>query len=267
MTSRTAREERLVFGLGPAHHFPQIVSRTEDGARRAQDHDPRGAVRGDPLQCRPKFGQHGLGQRISPLGPIQRQPDHAGLGFHKQHFAYSNGNQPRRPRVGGGIFQLEYLDHLPTFVKGGPGDQSLHTARSSRTIARFLKHKTFEEKHDHIPFFDSFCDCPRFPCPREPPGKRRFPTGISWVERLVDADAGWKNLLGCASTAWRRQAARIEHAGIGDWSLAQQRMLEVKPGQIYELSGWVRVQGRGDATLCVTLRDAGDKVTDWVFAG
>jgi len=44
-------------------------------------------------------------------------------------------------------------------------------------------------------------------------------------------------------------------------------MLEVKPGQIYELSGWVRVQGRGDATLCVTLRDAGDKVTDWVFAG
>ena len=52
-----------------------------------------------------------------------------------------------------------------------------------------------------------------------------------------------------------------------DWSLAQQRSLEVKPGQIYELSGWVRVQGRGNTTLCVTLRDAGDKVTDWSFAG
>ena len=63
------------------------------------------------------------------------------------------------------------------------------------------------------------------------------------------------------------QAVRIEHPRRQDWSLAQQRSLEVKPGQIYELSGWVRVQGRGNTTLCVTLRDAGGKVIDWVFAG
>ena len=62
-------------------------------------------------------------------------------------------------------------------------------------------------------------------------------------------------------------AVRVEHVGKEDWSLAQQRSLEVQPGQIYELSGWVRVRGRGDTTLCVVLRDAADKVIDWSFAG
>jgi len=62
------------------------------------------------------------------------------------------------------------------------------------------------------------------------------------------------------------QSARIEHTGQRDWSLAQRQSLQVKPGQIYELSGWVRVEGKGDATLSVTLRDAGGNVTDWLFA-
>ena len=59
----------------------------------------------------------------------------------------------------------------------------------------------------------------------------------------------------------------FEYTGSEDWSLVQQRSLEVKPGQIYALGGWVRVTGQGDTTLCVTLRDASEKVTDWVFAG
>jgi hypothetical protein len=63
------------------------------------------------------------------------------------------------------------------------------------------------------------------------------------------------------------QAARIEHTGEHDWSLAQQRSLEVKPGQIYDLSGWVRLQGRGDTTLCAISRDTGGTVIDWAFAG
>ena len=90
---RTAREEGLIVGLGPARHFRQIVTRAEDGARRGQHHDPRGAIRGDPLKRRPEFGQHGLGERIAPLGPIQRQPDHPGLRFHKQHAAIVAGIQ------------------------------------------------------------------------------------------------------------------------------------------------------------------------------
>ena len=64
-----------------------------------------------------------------------------------------------------------------------------------------------------------------------------------------------------------RQAVRIEHTGKRDWSLAQATPLKVVPGQIYELTGWVRLEGEGNATLGVTLRDAGDQAIEWIFAG
>jgi hypothetical protein len=63
-----------------------------------------------------------------------------------------------------------------------------------------------------------------------------------------------------------RQAVRIEHAGERDWSLNQKRWVDVRPGQLFELTGWVKVAGDGDATLCVTLRDRKDSVLDWSFA-
>jgi hypothetical protein len=63
-----------------------------------------------------------------------------------------------------------------------------------------------------------------------------------------------------------KQAVRVEHSGKDDWSLHQQRQLPVEPLQVYELSGWIRVQGEGDAVLSVVLRAAGDRVTDWSFA-
>jgi hypothetical protein len=62
------------------------------------------------------------------------------------------------------------------------------------------------------------------------------------------------------------QAVRIEHTGKNDWSLSQQRWIDAKPGQIFELGGWVRVEGEGSATLCVTLRNEKQEVTDWSFA-
>jgi len=64
-----------------------------------------------------------------------------------------------------------------------------------------------------------------------------------------------------------RRSARIEHTGSQDWSFQQEKPCEVKPGQIYELSGWIRVQGEGNATLCVTLRDAEDRPVDWAYGG
>jgi hypothetical protein len=64
-----------------------------------------------------------------------------------------------------------------------------------------------------------------------------------------------------------RQSVRIEHTGARDWSLQQSDRREVKPGEIYELSGWVRVQGEGDATLGVVLRDPKDEVISWAFGG
>lgn len=62
-----------------------------------------------------------------------------------------------------------------------------------------------------------------------------------------------------------QRALRIEHSGSQDWSFQQTEPLAVKPGQIYELSGWLRVEGEGTATLCVTLRGAEDRVIDWAF--
>ena len=94
-----------------------------------------------------------------------------------------------------------------------------------------------------------------------------FEQGLAGWSDLWTRTPGGKLSLDPQQRHGGAQAARIEHTGSEDWSLAQQRSLEVKPGQIYALGGWVRVTGQGDTTLCVTLRDASEKVTDWVFAG
>ncbi len=61
------------------------------------------------------------------------------------------------------------------------------------------------------------------------------------------------------------QSAKVEHSGQQDWSFHQSGTISVEAGQIYELSGWVRVEGEGNTTLSVTLRDVDDKVIDWTF--
>lgn len=64
-----------------------------------------------------------------------------------------------------------------------------------------------------------------------------------------------------------KAAARIEHSSAQDWSLAQTKRLDVKPGEIYGLSGWFRTQGAGDVVLSVTLYDAKGQAIDWSFGG
>lgn len=61
------------------------------------------------------------------------------------------------------------------------------------------------------------------------------------------------------------QALRLTHSGQRDWSLAHALTLKVVPGEIYDLSGWVRVQGAGSATLGVVTRDAAGKTIDWAY--
>jgi hypothetical protein len=61
------------------------------------------------------------------------------------------------------------------------------------------------------------------------------------------------------------QALRIEHTGRLDWSLAHSLNLTVQPGEIYELSAWVRAQGAGSVTLGVVTRDAAGKTIDWAY--
>jgi len=86
-----------------------------------------------------------------------------------------------------------------------------------------------------------------------------------WVKLWSRAPEAGKATVDAAVFHGGKHAARIEHAGAQDWSLAQEQSLQVKPGQLYELRGWVRVQGLGDAVLCVVLRDAKGGAVNWAF--
>ena len=55
----------------------------------------------------------------------------------------------------------------------------------------------------------------------------------------------------------------VKHAGAEDWSFQQTSPIEVKPGEIYELSGRLRVEGAGTATLCAILYGVEKKVLRW----
>jgi hypothetical protein len=97
------------------------------------------------------------------------------------------------------------------------------------------------------------------------------------------ANGGFEQGLEGWSEAWSRTPAiraevdksvqhggagsvRIEHTGSEDWALGQQKRLAVEPGQIYDFRAWVRLRGKGRATLCVVLRDARGEVINWIYA-
>jgi hypothetical protein len=62
-------------------------------------------------------------------------------------------------------------------------------------------------------------------------------------------------------------AVRVEYPLAEDWSLSQARSLDVRPGEIYELTGWLRIEGEGSEALSVTLSGADRKVIDWSYGG
>lgn len=64
-----------------------------------------------------------------------------------------------------------------------------------------------------------------------------------------------------------RQALRVEHPGGDDWSVQQDATLPVVPGEIFELAGFLRVQGKGTASLCVILYDKDRNALSWTFGG
>ncbi|MBN2473289.1 MAG: carbohydrate binding domain-containing protein [Pirellulales bacterium] len=94
-----------------------------------------------------------------------------------------------------------------------------------------------------------------------------FEEGLSGWSEFWTRTPGGQVTLDAGLRHGGRQSARIEHTGTRDWSFQQQKPLQVVPGQIYELGGFVRLDGEGSATLCVTLRGAGDRVLDWSFGG
>ena len=62
-------------------------------------------------------------------------------------------------------------------------------------------------------------------------------------------------------------SARLEHRGEQDWSLEPGERLSVQPGDYFELEFWVRTEGAGSVTCCVSTWDREDKAVDWSYAG
>ena len=72
-----------------------------------------------------------------------------------------------------------------------------------------------------------------------------FEAGLAgWHELWTRAPKAGKAVLDTEVRRGGKQAVRIEHAGSRDWSLGQQQPLAVTPGQLYELRGWVRLEGK-----------------------
>jgi hypothetical protein len=95
-----------------------------------------------------------------------------------------------------------------------------------------------------------------------------FEKGLEGWQPFWARDAGTgKAALDTADRHGGAQAVRVEHVGEKDWSLAHGLQLAVKPGEILELSAWVRLQGTGSASLGVVTRDAAGKVLGWDHGG
>ena len=75
--------------------------------------------------------------------------------------------------------------------------------------------------------------------------------GSAGLDRTISHDGG--------------TSVRIEHRGEGDWSLQAAHVLNVKAGEVYEYSGWMRVEGKGRAEISVVLRDVAGEVISWSY--
>ncbi len=64
-----------------------------------------------------------------------------------------------------------------------------------------------------------------------------------------------------------RSAIRIEHTGEEDWSLTPRQRIDVSGGELFSLTGWIKVQGEGNAELCAITYQPGDQVSEWTYAG
>jgi len=65
-----------------------------------------------------------------------------------------------------------------------------------------------------------------------------------------------------------KKSVRIEYRGARDWSFEPDTRVPVNPGELFELTAWVKLtgQGGGSATLCVSTWDMRGKVQQWSYA-
>ena len=61
------------------------------------------------------------------------------------------------------------------------------------------------------------------------------------------------------------QSAQINHWGKKDWSLEPKERLAVQPNEMFEMEIWVRAEGEGYASFCVSTWNQEDKIVDWAY--
>lgn len=58
---------------------------------------------------------------------------------------------------------------------------------------------------------------------------------------------------------------KIVHTGEQDWGLNYSRRINVKYGDWFEIEGWLKIEGEGDAVLCVAMYDEVGNAIDWSY--
>ncbi len=84
----------------------------------------------------------------------------------------------------------------------------------------------------------------------------------------------WTRETGCGEVTLDKEvshsgnySARIEHRGADDWSFSSEKRLDVKPGDLFTLQGWVKIKGTGSTTIGVITYDEKGKAIEWTFGG
>ncbi len=150
--------------------------------------------------------------------------------------------------------------------------------------------RTVENTHWHQPLYLIF-DSETMPGWFGMPEDADLPSTFSidyvhaWKkEGNLVANGGFENGLADWRPFWSRQAgagsavidqaethsgtaaARIDHRGHDDWALEPNLRLPVQSGQEFELAAWIRLQGAGSATLCVSTWGQDGRNLDWSYA-
>lgn len=59
---------------------------------------------------------------------------------------------------------------------------------------------------------------------------------------------------------------KVTHSGDKDWAVSQNRQLPVRAGEIYNFTGWIKVEKSSNAQFSLIARDAANQVRDWAFS-
>ncbi|NOX55033.1 MAG: hypothetical protein GXP27_11480 [Planctomycetes bacterium] len=95
-----------------------------------------------------------------------------------------------------------------------------------------------------------------------------FEEGLTGWSTFWTRDRGaGRARLDSATKHGGRQSVRLEHTGRHDWSFSPNLKLAVRPGELIELSAWVRIEGSGEVTLGAIAYDKSQRVVDWGYGG